>query len=36
MPQQRIDELPLAKRKEMAKKFNWTHGSQLYVGHFVS
>lgn len=27
VPEERLDELPLSKRKEMAKKFTWNHGS---------
>lgn len=31
VPEERLDELPLSKRKEMAKKFTWNHGSELNI-----
>ena len=33
VPDERLDELPLSKRKEMAKKFTWNHGSTYQVLH---
>ena len=30
MPEERLDELPLSRRKEMAKKFTSNHGSKVY------
>ena len=35
IPTENLEELPLSRRKEVAKKFNWNHGGTLaweYVG----
>jgi hypothetical protein len=31
VPEERLDEMPLSRRKEMAKKYIWNHGSTSFL-----